>query len=192
MDNKKFVYIIKSDDLYFVTLIEGENNPILIVEMMQEIIKIIKKYFDIDKLKENILIHNYTIINFLINEILVQNGKPSLFIHTILKELINNDNNNNNNNYYNFNYNTSNNFLNETLKIGPIPNNIYNMITQNKYININVGNSNNNMNNISNNNNNSNLLMLHINNEKNINYSYSNGSYLHGKHSIYNYWRSIC
>ncbi|ETW54054.1 hypothetical protein PFUGPA_03926 [Plasmodium falciparum Palo Alto/Uganda] len=190
LDNKKFVYIIKSDDLYFVTLIEGENNPILIVEMMQEIIKIIKKYFDIDKLKENILIHNYTIINFLINEILVQNGKPSLFIHTILKELINNDNNNNNNNYYNFNYNTSNNFLNETLKIGPIPNNIYNMITQNKYININVGNSNNNMNNISNNNNNSNFLMLHINNEKNINYSYSNGSYLHGKHSIYNYWRS--
>ncbi|SOV83221.1 adaptor complexes medium subunit family [Plasmodium sp. gorilla clade G3] len=190
LDNKKFVYIIKNDELYFVTLIEGENNPILIVEMMQEIIKIIKKYFVIDKLKENILIHNYTIINFLINEILVQSGKPSLFIHTILKELINYDNNNNNNYYYNSNYNTSNNFLNETLKIGPIPNNIYNMITQNKYININVGHSNNNTNNISNNNNNNNLLMLNINNEKNINYSYSNGSYLNGKHSIYNYWRS--
>ncbi|SOV25128.1 adaptor complexes medium subunit family [Plasmodium sp. DRC-Itaito] len=195
LDDKKFVYIIKNDELYFVTLIEGENNPILIIEMMQEIIKIIKKYFNIDKLKENILIHNYTIINFLINEILVQNGKPALFIHTILKELIEYDNNSNNNNYYNFNYNTNNNFLNETLKIGPIPNNLYNLITQNKYININVGNSINSVNNMNNmnninNNSNGNLVMLNINNEKNINYSYSNGSYLNGKHPIYNYWRS--
>ncbi|CRG94602.1 adaptor complexes medium subunit family [Plasmodium gallinaceum] len=148
-NENNFVYLIKKDDLLFISLKKNENNPILIIEMTQELIKNLKKYFNTDKLNENILINNYSIVNFLINEILVQ-GRPSLFIDEILKILVKNE----------FS------FLNETLKFSPIPNNIYNMITQKK-----------------------NNLINNLNNENNINYSYSNGNSVNSNDSMHIYWR---
>ncbi|CRH01519.1 adaptor complexes medium subunit family [Plasmodium relictum] len=148
-NENNFVYLIKKDDLLFISLKKNENNPILIIEMIQEIIKNLKKYFNTDKLHENILINNYSIVNFLINEILVQ-GRPSLFIDEILKSLIKNE----------FS------FLNETLKFSSIPNNIYNIITQKK-----------------------NNSITNMNNENNINYSYSNGNSVNSSDSSHIYWR---
>ncbi|SBT77960.1 adaptor complexes medium subunit family [Plasmodium ovale] len=110
-----FVYYIKKDGIYFISVKKNENNPILIIEIIQEIIKNIKQYFNINKLEEYIFLNNYSLVNFLMNEILVYGGKPSLFINNILKNLIKND--------YNF--------LKDTLNYSHISNNIYNLIKKN-------------------------------------------------------------
>ncbi|KAI4836865.1 AP-3 complex subunit mu [Plasmodium brasilianum] len=109
-----FVYIVKRDNLFFISLKRNENNPGLIVEVIQEIVISIKKYFNTDCLTEHIFIRNYSSVNFLINEILAQGGKPSLFVDSILRSLVKSECT----------------ILNETLRYAPIPSNLYNMISQ--------------------------------------------------------------
>ncbi|GAW82679.1 clathrin coat assembly protein AP50 [Plasmodium gonderi] len=147
----KFIFFIKRDDLYFIILKKDDKDPMMIIEIMREITNIFKKYFNIEKLSESILMNNYSVVNFLINEILVQGGKPNIFVDEILKNLVKNDSG----------------FLNETLKYSPIPNNLYNMIAQRK-----------------------NNLMLNTCKDKNINYSYSNGTSINSMDSRNVYWRS--
>lgn len=150
-NDKNFVYLIKKNELQYVSLTKNESNPMLVVEMMNGIIDVLKSYFNVNKLNENILINNYSIVNFLINEILTQ-GKPSVFIDDILKHLIKNESS----------------FLNETLKISPLPNSIYNMIAQK----------------------NKNTIDANIPiDENNINFSFSNGSCINSGESMFHYWR---
>lgn len=150
-NEKNFVYLIKKNELQYVSLTKNESNPMLVVEIMNGIIDVLKSYFNVNKLNENVLINNYSIVNFLINEILTQ-GKPSLFIDDILKHLIKNESS----------------FLNETLKISPLPNSIYNMLSQK----------------------NKNPIDANIPiDENNINFSFSNGSCINSEESMFHYWR---
>ncbi|VTZ70028.1 AP-3 complex subunit mu, putative [Plasmodium chabaudi chabaudi] len=173
MYKNNFIYLIIKDDIYFVAVKRDENNPILIVEIIQEIIKNIKAYFNVNKLNENIFLHNYSVINFLINENLTQEGKPSLFVNGILKSLVKNDSS----------------ILNEALKLPSIPNNIYNMITSGSSSIINNSANSDYINSIGNNANNKTNFIGNNTNENNINYSYSNGLCINSTDSMHIYWR---
>ncbi|VEV58126.1 adaptor complexes medium subunit family [Plasmodium vinckei vinckei] len=173
MYKNNFIYLIIKDDIYFVAVKRDENNPILIVEIIQDIIKNIKAYFNVNKLNENIFLQNYSVINFLINENLTQEGKPSLFVNGILKSLVKNDSN----------------ILNEALKLPSIPNNIYNMITSGSSSIINNNTNSDYINSIGNNGNNKTNFIGNNTNENNINYSYSNGLCINSTDSMHIYWR---
>lgn len=168
-----FIYLIIKDDIYFVAVKRDEHNPILIVEIIQEIIKNIKAYFNVNKLNENVFLNNYSVINFLINENLTQGGKPSLFVNSILKSLVKNESN----------------ILNETLKLPSIPNNIYNMIASGSSSIINSNTNSDYINSIGNNTNNKTNFIANNTNENNINYSYSNGLCMNSTDSMHIYWR---
>ncbi|CDU19705.1 uncharacterized protein PY17X_1308400 [Plasmodium yoelii] len=168
-----FIYLIVKDDIYFVAVKRDEHNPILIVEIIQDIIKNIKAYFNVHKLNENVFLNNYSVINFLINENLTQEGKPSLFVNSILKSLVKNESN----------------ILNETLKLPSIPNNIYNMIANGSSSIINSNTNSDYINTIGNNTNNKTNFISNNTNENNINYSYSNGLCMNSTDSMNIYWR---
>ncbi|GAB68179.1 clathrin coat assembly protein AP50 [Plasmodium cynomolgi strain B] len=114
----KFIFVIKKDSLYFVILKKDENNPVMTIEVIREIVELFKKYFKIDKLGEDTITNNYSVVVFLINEILAQGGKPNVFVDEILKNLVESDSG----------------LLNETLKYTPVANNLCNLLALRKNI----------------------------------------------------------
>ncbi|ANQ10270.1 Adaptor complex protein [Plasmodium coatneyi] len=114
----RFIFITKKDDLYFVILKKDENNPVMTVEVIREIMELFKKYFRIEKLSADIITNNYSVVIFLINEIIAQGGKPNIFVDEILKNLVE----------------SNSGLLNETLKYTPVANNLCNLLALKKNV----------------------------------------------------------
>lgn len=114
----RFIFLTKNDALYFVILKRDENNPVMTIEVIRDIMELFKKYFKIEKLSENLITNNYSVVTFLINEILAQGGKPNVFVDEILKNLVE----------------SGSGFLNETLKYTPVANNLCNLLSLKKNV----------------------------------------------------------
>ncbi|EUD69519.1 hypothetical protein C922_00382 [Plasmodium inui San Antonio 1] len=114
----KFIFLIKKDSLYFVILKKDENNPVMTIEVIREIVELFKKFFNREKLSEDIITNNYSVVIFLINEILAQGGKPNVFVNEILKNLVA----------------IGSGLLNETLKYTPGMSNIRNLLALGKNV----------------------------------------------------------
>ncbi|KJP87712.1 hypothetical protein AK88_02607 [Plasmodium fragile] len=109
----KFIFVIKKDTVFFIILKKDEDNPVMTIEVIHEIMELFKKYFKIEKLCPNIITNNYSVVMFLINEILAQGGKPNVLVDEILKQMVDSDSG----------------LLNETLKYTPVANNISNLLS---------------------------------------------------------------
>ncbi|VUZ97948.1 AP-3 complex subunit mu, putative [Plasmodium vivax] len=113
----KFIFFIKQDSLYFVIIKKDETNPVMSVEVIREMVELFKKYFKIEKLEEDTITNNYSVVVFLINEILTEGGKPSVLIDDILKNMVQHGSG----------------LLSETLKHAPVAKNLPSLLPIEKY-----------------------------------------------------------